>query len=791
MNVKSRVLSFHGYFEDFLMVGKPTYEELKQRVRELEEETARHKQTEQIAEEQARLLDLIFEHSLDSIVLLDKDYNFIRVSETYAKACQKNSSEFPGHNHFEFYPSNLKDEFDEAKMRNTIYQKSARPFIFPDHSEQDTTYWDLGLVPILSRKGEIELFLFTLKDVTERVQREAVLQKSEARFRTAFDSSSDCILIWDRDYNYLYANPAAIEHVGTKKDKVMGKNIRDGLGHVPDFMHLWMSRIDRIFKTGKEMRVQDETLMQGKRFLTDSVLSPIRDSNGEVFAACVVYRDLTSHKKTEEALMVRTKELDERVKELNCLYGISSLVQEPDISLDEIFQGVVDLIPSSWLYPEMTCARITLENKEYRTENFKESRWKQSSDIFVHGERSGSVEVCYLWENPGIDERPFLKEERNLINAIAERLGKISALKLTEKAFKSEHEKFQGVLNAIGEGLFIVNRNFLIEYHNEVAGKHFGDYQGRKCYHIFSNTKAPCTFCPLDEVIEHNKTIGIETAIPGGRTYNMVYSPFKDMDDNVKAIVILKDITKKKRLEAESIRAGHLASLGELAAGVAHEINNPIAGIIGYAEILRDEFRERNEDDEIPIRIIREGDRVAEIVKNLLAFSRDRKEEHSPAYIQDILSDAFALVERQLAKDGIKLKVNVSPDLPKIKVRTQEIQQVFLNIISNSRYALNERFSESHKHKVFRISGETLEIEAKKYVRITFHDLGTGISPHILDKIADPFYSTKPKNEGTGLGLSISHGIIKNHGGKLWFESIQGEYTKVMVDLPLENGWKL
>ena len=139
------------------------------------------KQADRTNKEQARLLDLIFEHTLDSIVLLDKDYNFIRVSETYAKSCQIAGAEFPGQNHFELFPSNFKDEADEAKKGKYIYRKSARPFIFPDHPEWGITYWDLGLVPILDEEREIELFLFTLKDVTRRVRQEKEIQESKAR----------------------------------------------------------------------------------------------------------------------------------------------------------------------------------------------------------------------------------------------------------------------------------------------------------------------------------------------------------------------------------------------------------------------------------------------------------------------------------------------------------------------------------------------------------------------------------------------------------------------------------
>jgi C4-dicarboxylate-specific signal transduction histidine kinase len=161
------------------------------------------------------------------------------------------------------------------------------------------------------------------------------------------------------------------------------------------------------------------------------------------------------------------------------------------------------------------------------------------------------------------------------------------------------------------------------------------------------------------------------------------------------SIISLRDITDKKRLKAEAMRAGHLASIGELAAGVAHEINNPISGIIGYAEILQDRAKEQGYESDIPEKIIKEGERIADIVKNLLSFARDRKEDHSPAHIKDILSDTLGLTERRITKEGIRLSVNVPADLPNIRARSKEIQQVFLNVISNAHYALNQRSPEA------------------------------------------------------------------------------------------------
>ena len=129
--------------------------------------------------------------------------------------------------------------------------------------------------------------------------------------------------------------------------------------------------------------------------------------------------------KSKETLQMKSYELGERVKNLDCLYGIAGVREKKDNSLEETFQEIVELIPPSWQYPDITCSRVILESKEFKTENFKETIWKQTTDIISHGECVGSVEVCYLEEKPERYEGPFLKEERDLIDAIAERLGKI------------------------------------------------------------------------------------------------------------------------------------------------------------------------------------------------------------------------------------------------------------------------------------------------------------------------------------------------------------------------------
>ncbi|MDM8554281.1 transporter substrate-binding domain-containing protein [Desulfococcaceae bacterium HSG7] len=166
-------------------------------------------------------------------------------------------------------------------------------------------------------------------------------------------------------------------------------------------------------------------------------------------------QEIAERKRVEEALQQRTHALNERVKELNCLYGIAHLVEKPDISLEEIIQGTVELIPVSWRYPEITCARIMLNDQQFKTDNFVESDWKLTSEIIVIGEPAGNLEVCYLAEKPAGDagdEGPFLKEERKLIDAITERLGRIIGRWQIEEALRENRAKYHTLFNKMLDG---------------------------------------------------------------------------------------------------------------------------------------------------------------------------------------------------------------------------------------------------------------------------------------------------------------------------------------------------
>jgi PAS domain S-box-containing protein len=256
------------------------------------------------------------------------------------------------------------------------------------------------------------------------------------------------------------------------------------------------------------------------------------------------------------------------------------------------------------------------------------------------------------------------------------------------------------------------------------------------------------------------------------------------------AVAVATDVTaqkqaeeEKRMLEAQLRQQQRLESVGTLASGVAHEINNPIQGIMNYAELIYTNTLERRLVEDFAGEITRESQRVAKIVRNLLAFSRqDATEEPEPIQLGEIVESSLSLVRSVLRGDHITVEVTDTPGLPPVLCRAQQIQQVIMNLVTNARDALNERYEAYDDRK--RIDIQIGPAPLHQWVRVTVRDSGSGIAPDVLPRIFDPFFTTKGRDRGTGLGLAVSHGIVRDHGGDFVVETEVGVGSSFSVDLP-------
>ncbi|MBN2382984.1 response regulator [bacterium] len=374
---------------------------------------------------------------------------------------------------------------------------------------------------------------------------------------------------------------------------------------------------------------------------------------------------------------------------------------------------------------------------------------------------------------------------RNLEQAIVE-------LKDTERQLRTSEFLLQSVVDGMTEPIILFDPNATIKVLNQAALHYFGrssfEIVGHTCSELHHDRTEQCQSCELLVRVKNNQSSSFERRgclYPERFEQVSVYALDSPPDDAGSTVVRIADITEAKRLQEHLLQQEKLASIGELAAGVAHEINNPINGIMNYAQLLIEDHQDPKRLDDFPQRILVEADRVVKIVRNLLSFARQSDDQISPVDLRPFLLDTVQLMEKQLADDDIRLTLDLPGSFPLILGNGPKMQQVFLNLISNARYALNARYAATHPDKSLVIRANTTTDQDQSWLTLQFIDAGTGIPKDHLHRICDPFFSTKPRGEGVGLGLSISYGIIKEQSGKLSFDSEIEKGTTVTVTLPV------
>jgi PAS domain S-box-containing protein len=253
-----------------------------------------------------------------------------------------------------------------------------------------------------------------------------------------------------------------------------------------------------------------------------------------------------------------------------------------------------------------------------------------------------------------------------------------------------------------------------------------------------------------------------------------------------------EDITQRKQTEEELIQSEKMASLGQLAASVVHEVNNPLAGIMVYIKLFLKKYKENKLQDEKTesqlLKMEKELDRTTRIIRNLLAFARQSEPSMSPVEINKVIDAALPLVENQINLENITLEKNLDTDLPLVQADFDKIQQVLINIMLNAIQAMPEGGKLTITSSAAR--GVRLRDSFKNAVRIDITDTGVGILKENLKKLFTPFFTTKEKGVGVGLGLSVVHGIIGKHKGKIDVESTPGKGTTFTIYLEVMDEQK-
>jgi len=351
------------------------------------------------------------------------------------------------------------------------------------------------------------------------------------------------------------------------------------------------------------------------------------------------------------------------------------------------------------------------------------------------------------------------------------------------EALELAAEEWSRTFDSISDAVSIHDRNFRIQRANKAFADLFGknphEIIGIHCYELRKENE-PRSGCPHQYTLTSGKPAAAEfyESYLGKYLLESTSPILNERGETVGAVHITRDITEQKRQNERLMMTDRLASLGELASGTAHELNNPLTSIIGFSQLIME--REVPDDIREDLKLINtEAQRAANVTKNLLTFARKHAPVKQLSQINSIIEDVLTLRAYEHKANNIEVVKRLHPDLPEMMVDYFQMQQVFMNIIINAEYFMTA----AHKKG-------TLTITTKRQnssVVVSFADDGPGIPPENLKRIFDPFFTTKETGKGTGLGLSICHGIVTEHGGQIYARSQFGNGAAILVGLPV-NG---
>jgi two-component system NtrC family sensor kinase len=572
------------------------------------------------------------------------------------------------------------------------------------------------------------------------------IEQANRHWIEIFDSISDFIVAHDESGNVLRVNRSLADFIGVQPQQLIGLNM------------------GALLATGGNPPVRACPFCRNNGTLTDEYLHPVLErtflvSSSQVHAASSeglqtihVLKDITDRREAER----RYRELFDNIQE--GLFFCS-----PDGRFVEVNDALVRMLGHD--------SREELLHSDPREQVFRDS--VAHRELFSQMERQGA-----LHNHEEVLQRKDGSAVHVLINAFAVRdtHGKVSqyrglmldvsGLKAFEAELQREREFSGKILSNTQSLILVADTAGLVSYANrrwQVMGYEQQAIVGRPLESLVGESRRGVLRESYSTVLAGNQVDNLDLQVlrPDGRAgqFSVNLSPMRDELGHVSSIVVvMSDVTDAASLQSKLMHAEKMAAVGQLVSGVAHEVNNPLTAILGFADLLM-ENSELPESARKDLRVIlQEAQRTKQIVQNLLSFARQMPPQRKPVQLNPILKRTVQLRSYDLQSRGVSVTERLQDALPFVIGDSHQLQQVFLNILNNAYDAVREA-----------VQGPRIEISTSctgNSVEVSFRDNGTGVSQP--DRIFDPFFTTKQVGEGTGLGLSICYGIVKEHGGEIF-----------------------
>ena len=770
------------------MEQNPKYEELKQKVTELEKSLKEYerKDARQNLLEVTKRLEKIAEMGDDGIIVFDEDYK-IEFANTIASELTRYSKE-------RLMGMDFRRLLSE---RDIGYLDQMHSEVGADESKRVCTEMEVLTENGLKRdaevcitiaemeKGRVKTYAY-LRDVTERKRMEREIREATKRFEKIAEMGDDGIIVFDEDSRIEFANQMASEIMGLPKDHILGREFFSLIGK-PDeeFLEEMVMRGEGMGeKVCTEMSLHTP---QGRVKASEVCIAPTRSEDGRIKTYAYI-RDITERKKFEKELKEseeKFRNLFERVRHglfistkeghfLDCNQAMWGLLGYQD--KEEFLK--IDILKDLYVNPEDR--KTFMEQvehlgfiKDFEVE-FKKKKGERITVLLTATAKRDETGTIIGYEGLNIDITDRKKMEREL---------------------RETNDFLMNLIDSSVDGIIVTNMKGNILLFNKGAENLLG-YRSEE---VVEKMNIRSIYSPgvAKEVMEKLKSpdfggVGKLTSFPifhrrkdgemieGDLSASLIYD---EKGNEIASVGIFKDLRERSKMERELreiqqalLQSEKLAAMGRLTSQIAHELNNPIYGIMNTLELLKTEIPPESKRRRILDLSLSEIQRLSEMLRNMLSFSKPEEEKRRPIKIDELIEGILLVMEKQMRESNIQVEISFNPDIPEIMASTNQMRQVMLNILKNAKEAMPK--------------GGTLTVRtSREDNRVLTHiqDTGMGIPEEIRDKIFEAFFTTKQKVKGVGLGLSVCYGIIKDHGGDIKVESEEGKGTTFIISLPIES----
>jgi len=598
-----------------------------------------------------------------------------------------------------------------------------------------------------------------------------LLRKSEQKFKDAFNSMADVFTRSDMNGNCVMVSPSIYNISGYKPAEILGTNLADFYVDPKQRSEI----VNKLLKTKNVENIEIDIVKKDGSTITISTNAKMYyDSKGDPLGIEAVFRDITRRKQAEKDKEKLHHDIRERLKELTCMYTISNSIRTRE-TLDEIFQDTVDAIPPGWHYPQITRGKLHYNDREWVSEPFKDTAWKQSSDIIIKGQKLGVLEVYYLEERPILDEGPFMQEERKLINSIAQTLTEVIVRKQAEEKLLESEEIFRTLVTKTEEIIFIIAKDgtFLLSEGKglDKLGLKPGEVVGKSVFELYKD--APLVLDKIRQAI-NGESITTEAEV-GGNFFKSWYTPhFNQVDEIIGLLGLSINITEQKQAEIQveqyQKRLKDLAlelTIAEekVRKQIAGDLHDNVGQLLSSSRMQLTRILDLEENPEIEIRI----KNISQALLKSIQATREAIFNLSPPQLSDI--GLYAAVHDWMkAQVEQKYNMNTSTSGEQQKFFLGEntgllifrsIRELILNVIKHA--------GANNLNVDFKKKGDTLEI--------TVEDDGAGFNynPDLI------------RQKSNSYGLFSIQERLSDLQGSLTIDSVINKGTKATLSLPLNE----